>query len=256
MPPEVAQWVSDVGNGNPQYIELCAAAIARAAPPILVFQGPTDAQARAQSGGSCALAPNGLASLAQLEKPPKIMGFVKQALGALGPEDRLVVQILSLFRPVDSGAAGSGASHGVVGAGSGSGAGAGGSSVVSKDAALPWATCAVLRRAYESVTAITEEKLQAVLDDLIHCGLVGVRFADPPVPAQGQALPPHYLGSGGTSSSQNSDAITSATGGSGVGAGGNVTVSPRVSSWKSVQRDGTPHFYLIYPLLQVEITFH
>ena len=52
----------------------------------------------ADNGVSAKLVPNGGAeALKDLEKPPKIMGYIKQTIGSLGPQDMLVVKVLSLF---------------------------------------------------------------------------------------------------------------------------------------------------------------
>jgi hypothetical protein len=131
VPAEVGKWVSNVANGNPQYIEICAKAIDAAVPPILN-----------KSTKPCGFAPNGSELLSRLEKPPKIVAAIKQNLGALGPQDRLVVQIMSLFK-------------------------------LEEENGMPVPTLAVLKRAYESVAVITAKKMREVLDRLGLYGLIG-----------------------------------------------------------------------------------
>jgi hypothetical protein len=130
VPAVVNKWVSDVANGNPQYIEICAQVVDTASPPILNKESKP-----------CTLAPNGAELLSKLAKPPKIVGAIKQNLGALGPHDRLVVQILSLFR-------------------------------LEEDNGMPVPTLSVLKRAYETVAVISAKKMHEVLDRLGLYGLV------------------------------------------------------------------------------------
>jgi len=143
VPPEVSKWVSSVANGNPQYIELCAKLVDK--PSILQRVDATTAV--------LCLAKGGAGALACLEKPTKILGFVKQTLGSLGPQDKLVVQILSLFRLESE----------------------------SASDLMPLPTTLVLMRAYQTI-ALLEEKnvLNEVLDRLAMYGLVGIHEVHEP----------------------------------------------------------------------------
>jgi hypothetical protein len=59
VPLAVAKWVSDVANGNPQYIELCGALVDMASPPIIVRRDttpPSDGQEAVMNpDGACTL---------------------------------------------------------------------------------------------------------------------------------------------------------------------------------------------------------
>jgi len=98
VPLALSRWVSDVANGNPQYIEICAEAVDK---PEILTRVP--ASAGKPTDLACVLnGPEGAAALQALAPPPKIVGFIKQTLGSLGPQDKLVVQVLSLFKPEDA----------------------------------------------------------------------------------------------------------------------------------------------------------
>ena len=98
VPLAVSRWVSDVANGNPQYIEMCAEAVDK---PEIMTRVP--ASAGKPNDLACAMnGAEGAAALQALAPPPKIVGFIKQTLGSLGPQDKLVVQVLSLFKPEDA----------------------------------------------------------------------------------------------------------------------------------------------------------
>ncbi len=73
-----------MANGNPYYIEVCAKALD--VPAILSRDGPGRA--------TLSLAPGGAEALKRLEKPSKVIGYIKECLGSLGPEEKLVVQVL------------------------------------------------------------------------------------------------------------------------------------------------------------------
>ena len=119
VPLSVSIWVSEVANGNPQYIEICANLIDKYDPPIIERKADSaieqstseikDAEGdgweanesqtdRPDSGGSTAmshkrgkganngvvavLVPDGGAErLKSLAKPSKIMGYIKQTIG-------------------------------------------------------------------------------------------------------------------------------------------------------------------------------
>jgi hypothetical protein len=98
VPLAVSRWVSDVANGNPQYIEMCAAAIDT--PDVLVrVPAPGSGSGKGNDPACVMNGDEGAAALRALAPPPKIVGYIKQTLGSLGPQDKLVVQVLSLFKP-------------------------------------------------------------------------------------------------------------------------------------------------------------
>jgi|MDSY01.2.fsa_nt_gb hypothetical protein len=90
----------------------------------------------ADNGVWAKLVPNGGAeALKDLEKPPKIMGYIKQTIGSLGPQDMLVVKVLSLF-------------------------------AVDTQDEKPLPTLPVIARAYRSMAEITGGELVEVLNRL------------------------------------------------------------------------------------------
>lgn len=99
VPLAVSRWVSDVANGNPQYIEMCAEAVDK---PEIMTRVPAGAVGKPKDIACAMNGAEGAAALQALAPPPKIVGFIKQTLGSLGPQDKLVVQVLSLFKPEDA----------------------------------------------------------------------------------------------------------------------------------------------------------
>lgn len=133
VPIEVSKWVSDTSNGIPEYIELCAKLIDRSgillrqaveAPKVLLASSAADATLGSRRRRRVSLATGahnghdvshggrdrkgslpfsvinpdgGVEALAKLQVPPLITGFVRSTLGSLGPQERLLVQTLSLL---------------------------------------------------------------------------------------------------------------------------------------------------------------
>jgi hypothetical protein len=107
LPPEVHAWVSGIANGNPQYTEICAKALEKAnvlemiqKPPLVEEEGEQKREASAEAllSGSRVIAQlKGGADLKAVEPPPKIAGFIRSTLSSLGPEERLLTQILALY---------------------------------------------------------------------------------------------------------------------------------------------------------------
>mmetsp|Transcript_24642 Transcript_24642/g.29003 ORF Transcript_24642/g.29003 Transcript_24642/m.29003 type:complete len:406 (-) Transcript_24642:304-1521(-) len=143
VPPEISNWVSDVANGNPQYIEICAKEVDK--PEIMIREpqsqlGTSDDSAEVPPPIALMVEETGVQALNALEKPRKIVGFIKQVLGSLGPQDKLLMQILSLFNDSDE--------------------------------TLPLPSMGILIRAFESIAQITYERLERVLERLVLYGLL------------------------------------------------------------------------------------
>jgi hypothetical protein len=114
LPQQVHAWVSGVANGNPQYTEICAKALEKADVLDLTLEPATPPPQpqlgdRAPQGGCEPLGtsrPTPLVVVARLKAgadlravppPPKIAGFIRSTLSSLGPEERLLTQILALY---------------------------------------------------------------------------------------------------------------------------------------------------------------
>jgi hypothetical protein len=140
VPLAVSRWVSDVANGNPQYIEICAKHLE--AEKIITTSSKEEAVLGSQLP-QAVFTPNGQADLKKLEVPAKIMGYVKTTLGSLGPQDKLLVQVLSLFKLED-------------------------------DNRQPLPTMHVVHRAYLAIAEIEFDELVPVIDRLALYGLVSI----------------------------------------------------------------------------------
>lgn len=140
VPLAVSRWVSDVANGNPQYIEICAKHLESEG---VITTGSKEEAVLGSHLPQAVFTPNGQASLKTLEVPAKIMGFVKTTLGSLGPQDRLLVQVLSLFR-------------------------------LEEDNKQPLPTMHVVHRAYLAIAEIDYDDLVPVIDRLALYGLVSI----------------------------------------------------------------------------------
>ena len=144
-----------MANGNPQYIEICATALDDH--HILQRERYKGHRGESSPGDrhniqAAELSPEGASALMALEPPKKIAGFIRSTLGSLGPQERLLVQVLSLFpRP---GAQPSGI--------------------------FPQPTLTTLRRAYESIAEIEADKLAEVLGRLVLYGVVAQELPRPP----------------------------------------------------------------------------
>lgn len=140
VPLAVSRWVSDVANGNPQYIEICAKHLE--AEKVTTTSSKEEAVLGSQLPQAI-FTPNGESLLKSLEVPAKIMGFIKTTLGSLGPQDKLLVQVLSLFR-------------------------------LEEDNRQPLPTMHVVHRAYLAIAEIDYDDLVPVIDRLALYGLVSI----------------------------------------------------------------------------------
>jgi class 3 adenylate cyclase len=138
VPLAVSRWVSNTANGNPQYIEICAKQLQDE--NVITTSSREEAVLGSQLPQAQFTA-DGQVILANITVPPKIMGYVKTTLGSLGPRDKLLVQVLSLFN-------------------------------LEEDNGQPLPTKLVLHRAYSAIAEIDEHDLVTVLDNLGIFGLV------------------------------------------------------------------------------------
>ena len=105
LPLEVHAWVSGIANGNPQYTEICAKALEKANVLDLIHepalnegeQKEAEQEQPAAAEGRVVAQLKAGADLRKVEPPPKIAGFIRSTLSSLGPEERLLTQILALY---------------------------------------------------------------------------------------------------------------------------------------------------------------